>query len=183
MGGRITHHNAHARKLDDGIGEQEAADELPAALALEFAAGEDDEEADERGQLDDGGEGEQEAAATPQRAEGLVVAAVVFAGEGPARGVGDRGAALVQAQTLREGRACRRRHAVRHPVRGQERGEGQGRRCGEREGGVVSLVVCMRPMWWVDGDVVWEKWDAVLLQSCSCSGCRDPALPHDSWRV
>lgn len=119
-----THHNAHSRELDDGIGEQEAADEPPAALALELAAGEDDEEGDEGGELDDGGEGEKEAAGAPERAEGLVIAAVVLAREGPTRRVRDGRAALVEAQALREGRARGRRDAVRDPVRREERDDG-----------------------------------------------------------
>lgn len=52
---RATHNNTHARKLNNGIGHQKPTDELPAALALEFAAGDDNEEGDEGGELDDGG--------------------------------------------------------------------------------------------------------------------------------
>jgi hypothetical protein len=62
---QATYHNAHAGKLDNSIGEQESTNELPAAFALELAAGEDDEEGDEGGQLDDGGEGEEKATTAP----------------------------------------------------------------------------------------------------------------------
>lgn len=81
---RATHHEAHARELDHGVGQEEAADELPALLALVLAAGQNDQEGDQRGQLDDGREGQQEAAAAPHGAEEGVVTAVVIVGEVPA---------------------------------------------------------------------------------------------------
>lgn len=126
----VTYHNAHARELDGSVAEQEAADQLPARLALVLAAGHDDEEGDQGGELDDGGEGDEEAAAAPHGAEELVVAAVFIVREGSAGRVVDRGAALVQADGLLESRARVGGDRIRHPVRRQNRHDRQDRCCG-----------------------------------------------------
>lgn len=91
-----THHKAHPSKLDGGISDKERADELPAGLALVFPTGQDDQEGNEGGELDDGCEGEQEAATAPDGAEELVVTAVVVVGEVTAIRVVEGRAALVQ---------------------------------------------------------------------------------------
>lgn len=76
---------------------QKPAEHFPAILALHLAASDGDDKADQRGELDDGGEVHEEAACPPHGAKIFIVAETVLlvVGEGPARFTGQGGVAIM----------------------------------------------------------------------------------------
>lgn len=108
---------------------QESAQYFPAVLALNFAAADGDDEADEGGELGDGGEAHEETTRPPHGTE-IVIAHTVFLGFGerPAGFVEGGVAVVMQAEVLRVGLvAVVDRDVQAHPVRHEDGGKRHGR--------------------------------------------------------
>lgn len=98
-----TYHNADDDKLHGSNDKEQEAQDLPADLALEFAAAHDDQERDEGGEVEDDAKGGEEAGRAPHRAEvALLALALVFSGKRAAWRIVEVRAAPVQADVLGE---------------------------------------------------------------------------------
>lgn len=89
-----TYHDSHACALDDGAEDEHARCDLPASGSSLHAASYDDDERDEGAELDDDGEGDQEANRPPHIAEGWILEAVCLARERHASVIEGRAAAM-----------------------------------------------------------------------------------------